>query len=256
MVLAMVRWPLVSAVSLGLTLTLASCGKAPEVTTRALTPFQAAKFSELDELARKFRAEAPSVVNFDFDVDKVDAEARTKLDIQAAWILDHPNVKFRVYGHADKVGSLDYNMDLGLRRAENVVAYLVSKGISERRLEAMISFGEEAPVVATERPERMNRRVLTTVHGFIVPIRGESGGDHVASIDSRLIVDQAPPSSQTVSSDTGTETGPDTGTGTSSSTGSGTSGGGKHANSGRGNGDEGGDPGKSEGKNNGGDEVS
>jgi peptidoglycan-associated lipoprotein len=39
-------------------------------------------------------------------------------------------VRFRVFGHTDKVGSNGYNQKLGLRRAQAAVAYLSSLGIS------------------------------------------------------------------------------------------------------------------------------
>jgi len=65
-----------------------------------------------------------------------------------------------VVGHADKVGTDAYNNRLGLRRARAVVAYLVSKGISCGRLDAVESRGE------TEERERRNRRAVTSVAGF------------------------------------------------------------------------------------------
>lgn len=121
----------------------------------------------LSELSRQFHAETPYMVNFGFDLDILDEEAMARLDIQAQWILAHPQVRFSVFGHTDKVGSLDYNMDLGLRRAQNVVAYLVSKGVQPNRLEALVSFGEDLPLIATLGPERANRRATTFVAGFL-----------------------------------------------------------------------------------------
>ena len=129
----------------------------------------------LTELARQFHAETPYMVNFGFDLDTLDGDAIANLDIQAQWILAHPQVRFSVYGHTDKVGPLDYNMDLGLRRAQTVVAYLVSKGVEAHRLEALVSFGEDLPLINTSAPERANRRATTFVAGFI-----EEGEDLVA----------------------------------------------------------------------------
>lgn len=125
---------------------------------------------ELDyaiSLGNRFNAEVPSTVNFAFDSVVLDAEARAALDQQANWIRQFPEVKFRVYGHTDKVGSNAYNRRLGQRRANAVVRYLSQRGISRSRLEALVSFGETRPVVDTEDRERRNRRTVTEVSGFV-----------------------------------------------------------------------------------------
>lgn len=121
------------------------------------------------DLSRRFAAEAPSTINFAFDSATLDLDARAKLDRQAEWIRKYPTIKFRVFGHTDKVGSDPYNRRLGLRRARTAVAYLVSRGISRNRLEAVVSYGETQPLVVTEGRERRNRRTVTEVSGFLKP---------------------------------------------------------------------------------------
>ncbi|MEX0284772.1 MAG: OmpA family protein [Paracoccaceae bacterium] len=118
-------------------------------------------------LANRFAQEVPTTINFAFDSAALDAQARQTLSKQATWIKQFPEVKFRVYGHTDLVGSSAYNKRLGLRRAKAAVNYLVSHGISRRRLEAVASFGETQPVVATSNRERKNRRTVTEVTGFV-----------------------------------------------------------------------------------------
>ena len=76
-------------------------------------------------------------------------------------------MRFRVFGHTDAVGSQGYNRGLGQRRANAAVRYLVSRGISRSRLEAVVSFGETQPVIVTEERERKNRRTVTEVSGFV-----------------------------------------------------------------------------------------
>ncbi|MBN2906089.1 MAG: OmpA family protein [Rhodobacteraceae bacterium] len=120
-------------------------------------------------LSRRFAAEVPSTINFAFDSAELDGQARAALDAQAAWIKQYPYVKFRVYGHTDKVGSNAYNKGLGMRRARAAVSYLVSRGISRSRLEALISYGETQPLIVTEGRERRNRRTVTEVSGFLEP---------------------------------------------------------------------------------------
>lgn len=119
------------------------------------------------DLANRFASEVPTTINFAFDSAHLDAAARNTLNAQAAWIKQFPEVRFRVYGHTDKVGSAAYNQGLGQRRADTVVNYLVSHGISRSRLEGVVSYGETQPLVVTEGREPRNRRTVTDVTGFV-----------------------------------------------------------------------------------------
>lgn len=119
------------------------------------------------DLANRFSNEVLSTVNFSFDSAALDAGARDTLREQARWIRQFPEVRFRVYGHTDLVGSPAYNRNLGQRRANAVVGYLVSQGISRSRLEAVASFGEAQPLIVTQGRERRNRRTVTEVTGFV-----------------------------------------------------------------------------------------
>lgn len=118
-------------------------------------------------LANRFASEVPSTVNFAFNSAQLDGQAQAILRQQAAWIRQFPEVRFRVYGHTDLVGSNAYNRSLGQRRANTVVNFLVSQGISRSRLEAVVSFGETQPLVVTQGRERRNRRTVTEVSGFV-----------------------------------------------------------------------------------------
>ena len=91
-------------------------------------------------------------------------------------------MRFRVYGHTDLVGSDQYNKTLGLRRAQAVVAYFASQGISRDRLEALASFGETQPVVPTNEEEVRNRRTVTEVSGFVEDTPGELNGKYAEII--------------------------------------------------------------------------
>ncbi len=118
-------------------------------------------------LQGRFAAEVPSTITFPFNTSTITPEAAAILSRQATWIAQFPEVRFRVYGHTDLVGSNAYNKSLGLRRAQAVVSYFASKGISRSRLEAVASFGETQPVVNSQGPEQANRRTVTEVTGFV-----------------------------------------------------------------------------------------
>ncbi len=119
------------------------------------------------DLSQRFATEVMTTVNFAFNSAELDAGARDTLREQANWIRQFPEVRFRIYGHTDKVGSDAYNKSLGLRRAKAVVAYLSTLGISSSRLEAMVSYGETQPLIVTDGRERRNRRTVTEVSGFV-----------------------------------------------------------------------------------------
>ena len=118
-------------------------------------------------LGLRFAKEVPTTINFAFDSARLDPAARQVLDQQADWIRQFPEVRFRVYGHTDAVGSSAYNYALGKRRANAAVAYLASRGISRGRLEAVVSYGETQPLIPTPDRERRNRRTVTEVSGFL-----------------------------------------------------------------------------------------
>lgn len=123
--------------------------------------------SVAETLGHRFESDVNTQVNFEFNSSQLDANARTALLGQANWIRQFPEVRFRVYGHTDLVGSNASNKALGLRRANAVVNFLTSQGISRSRLEAVASFGETKPVILTENRERRNRRTVTEVTGFV-----------------------------------------------------------------------------------------
>ena len=118
-------------------------------------------------LAERFSAEVPDTINFEFNSAELSEEAKSVLKKQADFIRQFPEVRFRVFGHTDLVGSVGYNQKLGMRRAQAAVAYLSSLGISKSRLEAVISYGKTRPLIATNEPEMRNRRTVTEVSGFV-----------------------------------------------------------------------------------------
>ncbi len=121
----------------------------------------------LAAMENRFANEVTDTVNFAFNTAILDATAQATLRVQANWIRQFPEVRFRVYGHTDLVGSNAYNKRLGMRRARAVVNYLVSHGVDRARLEAVVSEGETQPLIVTEGRERANRRTVTEVFGLV-----------------------------------------------------------------------------------------
>ncbi|EKE44428.1 OmpA family protein [Oceaniovalibus guishaninsula JLT2003] len=128
---------------------------------------QSGRLGQVEGLNNRFSREVDSVVTFDFNSAVLTPIARATVAQQAQWIRQFPEVRFRVYGHTDLVGSATYNKRLGLQRARAVVAALVAQGVDPARLEALVSFGETQPLIVTQGRERANRRTVTEVSGFV-----------------------------------------------------------------------------------------
>src|SRR5687767_6617711 len=123
----------------------------------------------------------PAVVNlastelFEFNKAVLTQDARAKLDNEVvAKLKDLKDIRYIIVnGHADRLGSPDYNQRLSEKRAEAVRAYLVSKGVDAGKVETL-GFGKTLPVKACPNQKDRkgliaclaeNRRVVVEVQG-------------------------------------------------------------------------------------------
>lgn len=104
--------------------------------------------------------------NIFFETGKAElkTESYSELNRVIDFLQKNPNVKIELSGHTDNVGNADFNKSLSQKRADAVMAYLVSKGIDPSRLVAK-GYGMEKPVAdnATDEGKAMNRRVEFTI---------------------------------------------------------------------------------------------
>ena len=149
--------------------------------------------SATSALGIRFAAEVDSTVTFAFNSSTLDATARAILATQANWIRQFPEVRFNVYGHTDLVGSAAYNKRLGLARANAVVSFLSTQGISRSRLNALVSYGETRPVIPTQAPEQANRRTVTEVAGFVKGSPTLRNGKYAEVIFREYVASAIPP---------------------------------------------------------------
>jgi outer membrane protein OmpA-like peptidoglycan-associated protein len=103
-------------------------------------------------------------VYFDFDRSTLRPEALRLLDDAVARLQANPDKNIVIEGHTCNIGTAEYNLALGDRRATSVKAYLTSRGVPASRLETR-SYGEEAPKFDNSREEtrRLNRRAALVV---------------------------------------------------------------------------------------------
>lgn len=100
------------------------------------------------------------VIYFAFDSSDLDEAARTKLNENAEWLKADPSRTLTIEGHTDEVGTPEYNLGLGERRARATKDYLVRLGIEEKRV-SIITYGEERPASTEDTQNRRSVFVAT-----------------------------------------------------------------------------------------------
>jgi outer membrane protein OmpA-like peptidoglycan-associated protein len=124
-----------------------------------------------------YKLQAETVVSFGFDKDTLTPEAKELLD---QFITAHSNSKryfVTIEGFTDKTGAQSYNDALSRRRADQVMAYLVTQhNIPVFRIQE-IGLG-------TEKPADLGRNRAARAKNRRVEIRLFSADINVASIQS------------------------------------------------------------------------
>ncbi|MDB4889743.1 MAG: peptidoglycan-associated lipoprotein [Gemmatimonadetes bacterium] len=117
--------------------------------------------------------DARSLINapiyFDYDQSEIRGDARDALDAKLPLLRANPAMRIRIEGNTDARGSNEYNIALGLRRANAARRYLVAQGIDNTRFD-VVSYGEERSVDqgTTEAAYAKNRR-----DDFVITIGGD-----------------------------------------------------------------------------------
>jgi outer membrane protein OmpA-like peptidoglycan-associated protein len=86
------------------------------------------------------------------------AAAQARTFGQALLMPQLANMRFRIEGHTDAVGSRASNVALSRRRAQSVADFLVSMGVPRNRIEVQ-GYGPDRPLAGTSRNSPQNRRV-------------------------------------------------------------------------------------------------
>jgi len=84
-------------------------------------------------------------VFFDYNKSNIRSTEVPSAHNDAAFLLQHANIKVLVEGHCDDRGSEEYNLALGTSRAESLKQSLVQQGVPTDRIRT-ISYGKEKPL--------------------------------------------------------------------------------------------------------------
>jgi len=128
------------------------------------------KFSNLDQLlagnatvsSQTAPILMPTDLLFEYDADTLKPAAEESLTKLGALIEKNAQAIFRIEGHTDSYGSDEYNMNLSLRRAEAVKAWLQQRmGIDAARITTS-GLGKSrllVPATGSVQEQQLNRRV-------------------------------------------------------------------------------------------------
>jgi OOP family OmpA-OmpF porin len=116
-------------------------------------------------------------VQFDYNSAALNVTSKKVIDSTLIGIFrQNPEIIIEISAHTDDKGSADFNMRLSQKRAESVVAYLVSKGIRKEQLLAK-GYGETQPIAPNSKPDgsdnpegrELNRRTEFRIIGEFTP---------------------------------------------------------------------------------------
>ena len=114
------------------------------------------------ETVEYLAAGVPDRVFFATNKSSLTTASRATLRKQATFLRKNKNLNVTIEGHADERGTREYNLALGERRANAARDYLMTYGISGKRI-STISYGKEKPVNPKSSPIAwsQNRRSVT-----------------------------------------------------------------------------------------------
>ncbi len=177
----MKKWILILAAAPVLAFTLSSCGnrnvkKSADAKGDMVTEITAAPGLDIQESTDTAEAnirggefvsqENIAVVHFDYDSAELSDAARQTLTRNAAVIKSHKDWVVMVEGHCDQRGTIEYNLALGQKRAQQARDYYLRLGVAKTAL-GTISYGKEQPVCEEENDAcwSNNRRAETKIKG-------------------------------------------------------------------------------------------
>jgi len=96
-------------------------------------------------------------IHFDFDKSNIRPGDATILQGNYDQLKAAPSARVTIEGYCDPIGTSEYNMALGMRRAESAKGYLVKLG-ADMAMFSTISYGEEKLVTTDPTQFELNRR--------------------------------------------------------------------------------------------------
>lgn len=102
----------------------------------------------------------PELVLFDFNKYEVKNKVKGSLNTLAKALEENPDIRIKIDGYTDFVGSEGYNLELSVKRAKSIRNYLVDRGVKSSNI-SIEGYGKQNPIAnnATAAGRAKNRRV-------------------------------------------------------------------------------------------------
>lgn len=102
----------------------------------------------------------PELILFDFDKYEVKEGIKPSLTTLARALKENKDIRIKIDGYTDFIGSEGYNLELSVKRAKAIKSFLVSKGAIDNNI-SIEGYGKQNPVAtnSTEQGRARNRRV-------------------------------------------------------------------------------------------------
>lgn len=127
-------------------------GTSAEVTTRGINTSQDITKNMLLAKKPKDPIRIPNI-QYEFDKSNILEGSKIAIDTTVFALMEaNPELIVEIQSHTDSKGSDKYNEKLSQQRAESVVNYLISKGITADRLKAK-GYGESKPIALNENSD-------------------------------------------------------------------------------------------------------
>lgn len=139
-----------------------SPSSAPKAPSSLPTPHAPVSLeSSKTDVAKSIQPKKLQDIYFDFDQAEILDMNKPVLEANGALLKGHfKHLNVLIEGHCDERGSVEYNLVLGVRRAQVVKAYFIDLGIPTARIR-IVSYGKERPVCTQQHDTcwQKNRRV-------------------------------------------------------------------------------------------------
>lgn len=102
----------------------------------------------------------PELVLFDFNKYEVKNKVKGSLNTLAKALEENSDIRIKIDGYTDFIGSEGYNLELSVKRAKAIKNYLVDRGVKSSNI-SIEGYGKQNPIAnnATAAGRAKNRRV-------------------------------------------------------------------------------------------------
>ena len=141
--------------------------KACKKPTNNIEIYEVEMKNDILSLNNDFKKKAGDRIHFAFDSSVVSNKDKAILIKQAEWLSNNPGAQAEIEGNCDDTATNEYNLSLGLKRAQAVQRFLVEHGINPSRL-TVTSYGKDRPEAYeayghSKYAHRINRSAVTKI---------------------------------------------------------------------------------------------